>query len=53
MLGLSQLRFHKFKYNFQGTLNPICSSGTVETTIHYLLHCPNLSNERQTLFNEL
>ena len=52
-LGLSHLRFHKFKHNFQDTLNPICSCGTVETTIHYLLHCPNFSNERLTLFSKL
>ena len=52
-LGLTHLRFHKLKHNFQDTLNPICSCGTVETTIHYLLHCPNFSNERLTLFNKL
>ena len=51
--GLSHLRFHKFKHNCQNTLNPICSCGTVETTIHYLLHCPNFSNERLTLFSKL
>ena len=52
-LGLSHLRFHKFKHSFQDTLNPICNCGTVETTIHYLLLCPNYSNERLTLFNKL
>ena len=52
-LGLSHLRFHKFKHNSQDTLNPICSCGTVETTIHYLLHCPNFPNERLTLFSKL
>ena len=52
-LGLSHPRFHKFKHKFQDTLNPICSCGTVETTIHSLLHCPNFSNERLTLFNKL
>ena len=40
-LGLSHLRFHKFKHSFQDTLNPICYCGTVETTIHYLLLYPN------------
>ena len=34
-LGLSHLRFHKFKSNFQDTLNPTCSCGTVETIILY------------------
>ena len=52
-LGLSHLRFHKFKHSFQDTLNPICNCGTVETTVHYLLHCPNFSNERLIFFNKL
>ena len=52
-LGLNHLRFHKFKHSFQDTLNPICNCGTLETTIHYLLLCPNFSNERLTLFNKL
>ena len=52
-LGLSHLRFHKFKHNFQDTLNLIFSCGTVETTIHYLLRCPNFSNERLTPFTKL
>ena len=51
-LGLSQLRFHKFKHNFQDALNTICSCGTVEPTIHYFLYCPNFLNERLTLFNK-
>ena len=45
-IGLSHLQFHKFKHSFQDTLNSICNCGTVETTVHYLLHCPNFSNER-------
>ena len=52
-LGLSHLRFYKFKHSFQDILNPICNYGTVEPTIHYLLQCPNFSNERLTLFNKL
>ena len=52
-LGLSHLRFHKCNHNFQDTLNPIFSCGTVEITIHYFLHCPNFSNERLTLFGKL
>ena len=50
-LGLSHLHFHKFQHSFQDTLNLICNYGTVETNIHYLLLCPNYSNER--LFNKL
>ena len=52
-LGLSHLRFHKFKHSFQDTLNSICTCDTVETTLHYLLHFPNFSNERLTFFNKL
>ena len=33
-LGLSHLRFHKFKHSFQDTLYPICNRGTVEKTIY-------------------
>ena len=51
-LGLSHLRFHKFEHSFQDTLNPICNCGIVETTVNYLLHCPNFSNERLTFFNK-
>ena len=45
-LGLSHLLFHNFKYTF-------CICGTVKTTIHYLLHCPNFSNEILTLLNKV
>ena len=51
-LGLNHLRFHKFKYLFQNTLNFFCNSGTAETTGHVLLHCPNFSNERLALLNK-
>ena len=30
----------------------MCNCGTVETTVHYLLHCPNFSNERLIFFNK-
>ena len=53
-LGFSHLREHKFRHNSQGTLNPICSCReNIETTTHYLLHCPNYLNERMTLWNNL
>ena len=33
-------------------LNPICTCGNdIETSAHYLLHCPNFSNERSTFLN--
>ena len=53
-LGFSHLREHKFRHNFQDTLNPTCSCGeNIETTTHYLLHCPNYLNERMTLWNNV
>ena len=46
-LGLSHLRDHKLKHGILDCLNPVCSCGLdVETTCHYLLHCPNFTNER-------
>ena len=51
-LGLSHLREHKFKHSFQDSLNPICSCGNdIETSAHFLLHCPNFSNERSACLN--
>ena len=49
-LGLSHLHFHKFKHSFQDTLNPICNCGTFETTIHYLLLCPNSSFQQTSKY---
>ena len=51
-LGLSHLREHKFKHNFQDTLNPICNCGEdIETSSHYLLPCSLYTNERLALLN--
>ena len=50
---IKHLRFHKFKAALSNTLFPTCNYGTVETSIHNLLHCPNFSNERLILFNKL
>ena len=53
-LDLSHLRKHKFRLNFQDTLNPIWSCGDdIETTIHYLLHCSNYSDEGRTFLEGL
>ena len=50
-LNLSHLYEHKFRHNFQDTLNPLCScSLEPESTIHFLLHCPFYNNQRITLF---
>ena len=46
-LGLSHPRGHKFKYNFLDCINTTCCCDKViETTVHYLLHCPIFSDER-------
>ena len=53
-LGLSHLREHKFKYNFQESLNPLCNCGHgIESTTHFFLHCPLFTNERYTLLSTL
>ena len=53
-LGLSHLREHKFKHGFQDTLNLLCSCGNnVESTEHFLLHCPQFVNERRILLSNL
>ena len=53
-LELSHLREHKFKYNFQNCLNPLCSSGSsIESTYHFLLHCPIFHDKSHTLLSTL
>ena len=53
-LNFSHLREHKFKHNFQDTLNPLCGcSLEIESTEHFFLRCLNYANERQTLLNEI
>ena len=53
-LGLSHLREHKFKHSFQDSLNPFCSCGLdIESTAHFLLHCPTYIIERRTLLSTL
>ena len=51
---MNHLREHKFKRNFQGCLNPICSCGLdIESTSHFLLHYPTFSDERHTFLSTL
>ena len=51
-VGLSHLCEHKFKHSFQDTFNLICNCGEdIETTCHYLLHCPDYLQERVNLMN--
>ena len=52
--GLSYLRDHKFKHSFQDSFNPFCSCGVdIESTAHFLLHCPTYIIERRTLLSTL
>ena len=53
-LGLSHLRYHKVKHNFQGCVNPICVCGLeIETTTHFLLHCSLFQCARQSLLTNI
>ena len=51
---MSHLREHKFKHNFQDNLNSICSCGLdIESTSHFLLHCPSFNDKRYALLSIL
>ena len=53
-LGLSHLNEHKFKYNFQDSINPLCiCSSEIESLSHFFLHCHYFTTIRSTLFSEL
>ena len=53
-VGLSHLPEHKFKHNFQESLDPFCSCGRhIETSIHFFLHCSDHPNQRKTLFEKI
>ena len=50
-LGFSHLSKHKFKYNFQEFLNPLCDCVASET--HFFLHSLLFTNERYTLLSTI
>ena len=53
-LGLSHLREHKFKHNFQDCSDPFCTcSIEVESTTHFFLHCQYFTQQRQIFLNSL
>ena len=53
-MSLSHLREHKFKHNFQDTIDPFCSCRLdIETTVHFFLHCQNYTFQRITLMDSL
>ena len=50
--GLSHLREHQFKNNFQDTHNLVCIYGEdIETSCHCFLHCLPYTNESLTFLN--
>ena len=54
LLGLSHLNEHRFNYNFQNCINPLCTcSQEVESTAHFFLHCHHYHNIRAKLLNSL
>ena len=53
-IGFIHLKEHKFRHDFQDSVDPMCSCGSgTETTKHFLLHCPNFHLQRQTLFDKI
>ena len=53
-VGLSHLREHKFRHNFQDAINPLCScSLEIELTSHFFLGWQNFIAPRTNLMNEL
>ena len=53
-LNFSHLNEHKFRHNFNDTINPMCSCGKEpETTLHYLLRCNFYSIYRLELLNDI
>ena len=53
-VNFSHLREHKFRHNFLDTLNPLCSCGLeIESTKHYLLHCPFYTCIRRTFYDNI
>ena len=53
-IGFSRIKELKFKHNFQDSVEPLCSCGNdIASTVHFFLHCPNFTTQRQTILNKL
>ena len=53
-LNLSHLNEHKFRNNFNHTVDPMCTSGVEpETTLHYLIRCNLSSTQRLELLDNV
>ena len=53
-VGLSPLKSHKKRHNFQDTPDDTCHcTGDAETSHHFLLHCPTFIEHRRNLFETI
>ena len=53
-LGFNHLREHKSKHSSHNSLNPFCSCRLdIESTVHFLLHCPMYTTERRTFLSTI
>ena len=53
-LNFSHLNEHKFRHDFNDTINPMCLCGKEpETTLHFLLRCDFYSIYRLELLNDI
>ena len=50
-IRFSHLKEHKFKHNFQDSVDPMCSCISGIETIHFFLHFANFNIQRQSLFD--
>ena len=47
-IGFRHLKEHKFKQNFQDSVDVLCSCGNdIESTVHFFLRCPNFTTQRR------
>ena len=52
-IGFSHIKEHKFKHNFQDSVDPLCSCGNdIESTVHFFLYCPNFTAQRYSPFEQ-
>ena len=52
--GLSELNYHRFRHNFNTTINPLCPiNDGVEDTEHFLLHCHSYQLQRNSLLSRV
>ena len=53
-VGLSELNYHKFRHNFNTTINPLCPiNDGVEDTEHFMLHFHSYQLQRNSLHSRV